>query len=120
MPPYDRQQVEARLDERKREIEERRHELRRNGEGLTEELADYDQHPADQGTETFEQELDESTDLILEEEARRVKEAQRALSEGTYGVCIVCSKEIPPERLEAIPETVRCIDHQREHDAARG
>ena len=42
------------------------------------------------------------------------------ITEGSYGVCIVCSKEIPPERLEAIPETVRCIEHQREHDAARG
>ena len=84
------------------------------------ELADYDQHPGDQGTETFEQELDETTDLILEEEERRVKEAQRALAEGKYGVCIVCGKEIPPERLDAIPETVRCIEHQREHDTGRG
>jgi RNA polymerase-binding transcription factor DksA len=117
MPPYDRQQVEARLDERKREIEERRHELRRNGEGLTEELADYDQHPADQGTETFEQELDETTLMILDEEERRVAEARKALDQGRYGVCIDCGKEIPAACLEAIPETVRCVEDQRLYEA---
>ena len=117
MAEHDRQQVEARLDERMREIEERRTELRRNGEGMGEELADYDQHPADQGTETFEQELDETTLLILEEEERRVKEARQALAEGRYGVCVVCGKEIPPARLEAIPESVRCVEDQRLYEA---
>jgi RNA polymerase-binding transcription factor DksA len=116
----DTQRVEARLRERADEIAQRRAHLRGEEGWNNGELADYDQHPGDQGTETFEQELDESTDLILEEEARRVKEAQRALSEGRYGLCVVCDKEIPAERLDAIPETVRCIEHQREHDAARG
>src|SRR4051812_48620757 len=117
----DTQRVEETLQERAQQIAMRRAHLRGEGESWNDgELADYDQHPGDQGTETFEQELDETTDQILEEEERRVKEAQRALAEGKYGVCVVCGKEIPPERLEAIPETVRCIEHQREHDAARG
>ncbi len=123
MPEFDRQQVEERLDERMRQIEARRQELRRNGEGLTEELADYDQHPADQGTETFEQELDETTLAILDSEAKDVAEAQKRLEEGTYGICIDGGEEIPIERLEAIPEALRCIDHQRIYDAqlrARG
>jgi RNA polymerase-binding transcription factor DksA len=117
MPNHDPQQVEARLDERTREIAQRREELRRNGEGLTEELADYDQHPADQGTETFEQELDETTLMILDEEERRVNEARQALAEDRYGICIDCGKEIPAARLEAIPETVRCVEDQRIYEA---
>jgi RNA polymerase-binding transcription factor DksA len=117
MPEHDRQQVKARLDERMREIEHRREELHRNGEGMTEELADYDQHPADQGTETFEQELDETTLMILDEEERRVQEARKALEEGRYGICIDCGKEIPAARLEAIPETVRCVEDQRIYEA---
>lgn len=121
MAQIDTQRVEARLRERADEIAQRRAHLRGDSGGWNNgELADYDQHPGDQGTETFEQELDESTDMILEEEARRVKEAQQALSEGRYGLCVVCDEEIPLERLDAIPETVRCIQHQREHDAARG
>jgi RNA polymerase-binding transcription factor DksA len=117
MPDVDAQQVAARLDERQREIERRREELRRNGDGMTDELADYDQHPADQGTETFEQELDETTLMILEEEERRVSEARKALEEGRYGICIDCGKEIPAARLEAIPESVRCVEDQRLYEA---
>jgi RNA polymerase-binding transcription factor DksA len=117
MPEYDPKQVEARLDERMREIEQRREELKRAAEGLGEELADYDQHPADQGTETFEKELDETTLMILEEEERRVTEARQALEEGRYGICVDCGKEIPAARLEAIPESIRCLEDQRLYEA---
>jgi RNA polymerase-binding transcription factor DksA len=114
---YDRQQVEERLAKRESEIEERRAGLRAGGRPEGEGLADYDQHPADQGTETFMQEMDETTEMILDEEASRVKEAREALEAGKYGVCVVCGKDIPPERLEAIPESVRCVEHQREYEA---
>jgi RNA polymerase-binding transcription factor DksA len=117
MARYDAKEVEARLDQRAREIEQRREELKRADEGLTDELADYDQHPADQGTETFEQELDETTLMILEEEEKRVEEARKALAEGRYGVCVDCGKEIPAARLEAIPETIRCVEDQRIYEA---
>ena len=113
MPDYDAKQVEHRLDERLREIGVRREELHRNGDGMRDELADYDQHPADQGTETFEQELDETTLLILEDEERQVKQAQRALADGKYGICVDCGKEIPAARLQAIPESIRCVEDQR-------
>jgi RNA polymerase-binding transcription factor DksA len=114
----DTQRVEERLRARAEEIASRRAHLRGDGENMRDgELADYDQHPADQGSETFEQERDETADMILEEEARRVKEAQQRLADGQYGVCVVCGGEIPPARLDAIPETIRCIDHQREYDA---
>ena len=117
MPDYDPQHVAQRLDTRQQEIERRREELHRNGDGLTDELADYDQHPADQGTETFEQELDETTLMILEEEEHRVREARKALDEGRYGICVDCGKEIPRERLDAIPESVRCVEDQRLYEA---
>ncbi|MEA2442079.1 MAG: DnaK suppressor protein [Thermoleophilaceae bacterium] len=87
------------------------------------ELADYDQHPADDGTETHEQELDETTDMMLAAEAENVELALRRLGEGNYGLCIDCGKEIPRERLEAMPEAVRCVDDQARYEAtsrARG
>ena len=117
MPEHDRQQVEGRLDERLREIRARREELHKNGEGLTEELADYDQHPADQGTETLEQEIDETTLMLLDDEEQRVKAARQALAEGRYGICVDCGKEIPAARLDAIPETIRCVEDQRLYEA---
>lgn len=118
MPKIDLKRFEQLLDKRAEEIARRRARLRGEpGEWNNGELADYDQHQADSGTETFEQELDETTDIILEEEERRVKEAQERLKEGKYGTCAVCGIEIPDERLEAMPETIRCIQHQREYDA---
>jgi RNA polymerase-binding transcription factor DksA len=117
MPEVDTEAVAARLDKRLREIEERREGVRSGAEGMRDELADYDQHPADQGTETFEQELDETTLMILDEEEKRVKEALHALETGRYGICIDCGKEIPAARLEAIPESIRCLEDQRLYEA---
>jgi DnaK suppressor protein len=118
LPEIDLKRLEQRLNERAEEIAKRRARLRGEaGEWNNGELADYDQHEADSATETFEQELDETTDIILEDEERRVKEAQERLKVGKYGTCVVCGIDIPDERLEAMPETIRCIKHQREHDA---
>ena len=36
-------------------------------------------------------------------------EALRRLKEGTYGLCVDCSKPIPTGRLLVIPETDHCI-----------
>jgi DnaK suppressor protein len=114
----DRQRVEARLQERLAEIQRRRASLRGFGADQRDaELADYDQHPADEGTETHEQELDETTDMLLADEEDTVKLALTRLAEGKYGICIDCGKEIEPARLEAVPEAVRCIDDQQRYEA---
>ena len=125
MPDYDTTQVEQRLNEREEEITRRRAALEDEGRDSQQngELADYDQHDADEGTETHDQELDETTGIILDEELARVKEARQALADGTYGKCVDCGKEIPAARLEAVPEAVRCIDDQQRYEAtlrARG
>ena len=118
MADIDKEKVAARLRERAQEIEKRRKYVSADdNEQRDAELADYDQHPADQGTETLEQELDQTTLAILEAEAKDVATAQQRLEEGTYGKCIIDGKDIPPERLEAIPEALRCIEHQKEYDA---
>jgi DnaK suppressor protein len=115
---FDRDQVEARLRRRAEEIATRRADLKREGAGMLDsELADYDQHDADEGTETHEQELDETTEMILDAEAENVEIALQRLASGDYGRCIDCGKEIPPERLEAIPEAIRCIEDQARYEA---
>ena len=115
MTEYDKEAIEARLSARADELRRRRRQLRADDEGLREggDLADYDQHDADTGTETFEEELDETTDVMLADEERLVRAALQQLAEGNYGKCIDCGRDIPRERLEAIPESIRCIDDQR-------
>ena len=118
MTEFDTQQIEKRLRERAEEIAARREGLKRGSANMLDsELADYDQHPADEGTETHEQELDETTEMMLAAESEQVELAQQRLAEGKYGICIDCGKEIPAARLEAIPESVRCVEDQARYEA---
>lgn len=114
MADYDPEQIRARLEQRAAELAQTRSDMRREGEGAREgELADVDQHPADSGTETHDEEVDRTTEVFMDEERRRIDEALHAVEQGTYGTCIECGQAIPPARLEAVPEAVRCIEHQR-------
>jgi RNA polymerase-binding transcription factor DksA len=111
MDAEERQRIESRLDERLEEL--KRIRASRLADGNDSELAHLDQHPADEGSETHDREVDVTTEIFLEEEDRRIAEARRALGEGTYGACRDCGREIPKERLEVMPEAVRCVDCQR-------
>jgi RNA polymerase-binding transcription factor DksA len=115
MPGYDADWVESQLTARMQQLEQARMLVDRSGDGLlSDELADVDNHPGDQGTDLHDRELDMTTrEVFLEEEGRRIAEAQRALADGSYGVCKSCSAAIPAERLTAMPEAVRCLDCQR-------
>jgi len=120
---FDKQLVERRLRVRAEEIAAARAQLKPSSADLDPELADYDQHPADEGTEMHDQELDETREMMLADEADRIELALRRLASGDYGKCIDCGKDIPAERLEAIPESVRCIEDQARWEAtlrARG
>jgi DnaK suppressor protein len=117
MTAQERQRIEALLDARLEELVRMRTAMRRAVEGMREsELAHIDNHPAD--ADLHEQEVDETTRLFLDEEERRIAEARRALSEGTYGVCLDCRKPIPGERLSAMPAAVRCVDCQRHFEGS--
>ena len=69
----------------------------------------YRDHMADQGSATFERELDmtfeeNERDLLVE-----VRAALARVEAGTYGTCSQCSAEIPARRLEAMPTATLCI-----------
>jgi RNA polymerase-binding transcription factor DksA len=74
------------------------------------ELADYDQHPADTATETFEREKDLSILEQLEAELVELQAALGRVDDGTYGVDEVTGEPIDPERLEALPTARTNID----------
>ncbi len=67
------------------------------------ELTHYDQHPADQASETFEREKDLAILEGLEAELAEIEAALQRLDDGTYGVDEVTGEPIDPERLEAYP-----------------
>ena len=110
----ERESIEAQLDARLEELKRTRVAMHRESEGVRgSAFAHVDNHPGDLGTDTHEEELDETADIFFDEEERRIAEARRALAQGTYGICIDCHRPIPPERLRAVPEAVRCLEDQR-------
>jgi len=76
------------------------------------ELADYDQHPADAATDTFEKEKDLAVRDAFRETLGRIDEALGKLTRGTYGLCDRCNCEIPTERLVAVPHAIYCVQCQ--------
>ena len=114
MNSAERKRIAALLDARLEELVRTRASMHRSAEGMRDsEVSHLDNHPGDYGTELHEEELDETTEIFLEEERRRIEEARRALADGSYGICRECHRRIPPERLAAVPEAVRCLDCQR-------
>jgi RNA polymerase-binding transcription factor DksA len=89
-------------------VRELRSELGADGEGT--ELSGYDQHPADNATETFEREKDLSILEQLEEELAELEAALARIDAGTYGVDEVTGEAIDPERLEAVPTARTNVD----------
>ncbi len=67
------------------------------------ELSDYDQHPADTATETFEREKDLSILEQLENELTELQAALERVDAGTYGIDEETGAPIDPARLDAFP-----------------
>ncbi|GGB36833.1 hypothetical protein GCM10011409_12860 [Lentibacillus populi] len=76
------------------------------------ELADYDNHPADMGTEQFEQERNTGFDQMRRDRLREIDDALARIENGTYGVSEKSGKPIPEERLEAEPTARYLVEEE--------
>jgi YteA family regulatory protein len=76
----------------------------------------YDNHLGDTATETYDRELDYSLEESSERLLAEIDAALKRIEEGTYGICSNCGKQIPEERLEALPWATLCIDCQRQQE----
>lgn len=45
----------------------------------------------------------------LEDKLHSIDHAITVASKGSYGICESCGQQIPPERLEIVPETTLCV-----------
>ena len=73
------------------------------------ELSNYDNHPAEMGTELFQVELNSALKVHEENILYDLKDALGRIDDGTYGTCAHCGTEIPAERLEVLPYAKLCI-----------
>jgi len=76
------------------------------------EISDYDDHPADIATETFEREKDRALRENARETIERVEAALQKMENGTYGLCDICGQPIPAGRLDAVPYATLCVKCQ--------
>ncbi|MFZ7944050.1 yteA family sporulation protein [Neobacillus sp. 19] len=105
----EKSEVEERLEQNDHFGLERGHAHESMGE-----LSSYDNHPADEATELYEREKDIALNEHVETQLGNINRALEAMENGTYGKCDVCGKEIPLERLQAIPNTTFCIEHSQD------
>ena len=76
----------------------------------TGDLSSYSYHMADQGTDAMEREM---AFMLASKSGRllyHIDEALRRITDGTYGLCLLCKKPISNARLEAVPHARLCID----------
>ena len=84
---------------------------------IKEEGVGYSTHPADDGTNAFDQARDLAVQVNAEQTLKLVNDALARFDNGTYGLCLDCGQEIDAARLEAIPYAPLCLSCQskREH-----
>jgi DnaK suppressor protein len=80
------------------------------------ELSHLDQHPADEATELYDDELDEGLADRLRDELAALERAEQRLEQGTYGLSIESGEPIPDARLEAIPWAERTAQEQERYE----
>ncbi len=105
---YDAAAARARLEAERTRVEGLVAELRSEGLDQEEseqsgELTHYDQHPADQASDTFEREKDLAILEGLENELAEIEAALQRLDDGTYGIDEVTGEPIAADRLAAYP-----------------
>ena len=83
--------------------------LRTTGGEASGNLSNTPLHLADLGTDTYEEEI--ALDLLQNEEQllEEIAAALDRIERGTFGRCEECGKEIPRERLNALPYTRHCV-----------
>jgi RNA polymerase-binding transcription factor DksA len=76
-------------------------------------LSFLDQHQADVASEVLEHEVELSILATVDGALAEVGAAQERLQRGEYGTCQICGTPIPDARLDAMPATRFCLDHER-------
>jgi len=71
-----------------------------------------EEDPANQGSDLYQDELDEGLADDLREDLAALERAEARLVAGTYGLSIESGKPIPDERLEALPTAERTAQEE--------
>jgi RNA polymerase-binding transcription factor DksA len=82
------------------------------GDGGLLDAPDAEADPVAAGADLLERELERAVGSGVDADRRAVADAMARLDAGTYGACEGCGRPIADERLEAVPATRFCVDHE--------
>ena len=80
------------------------------------DLANYGNHQADAGTDTFDRDFALSLVSSEQDALNEIEEAILRIKDGTYGICEVTGKPIKKERLIAVPFARYSLEGQVEYE----
>jgi YteA family regulatory protein len=84
----------------------------------TTELSNYDNHPADIGSELYTAEMNLALKVHEQSRLKQVNRALKKFENGTYGTCEKCNKPISYERLQAVPYARLCMECEKKAESA--
>jgi RNA polymerase-binding protein DksA len=91
-----------------RELVDNSRQAKESLEGFSES----DDVPADIAAQASEREKDQVLSQGVQHTLNQIEFALERVDDGSYGVCEMCSVEIPEERLERLPWVSTCVDCQ--------
>jgi RNA polymerase-binding transcription factor DksA len=109
-------EVEERLRARLAAVEARIAAQRRAVDGIVESARDTnvdDEHDPEGATLAWERQQAAALAADAERERAQLLAALERVAAGVYGVCEVCGRPIPEDRLEVRPAATRCVEHAR-------
>lgn len=92
----------------RRSIDRFNEEEKESIKDVTGKLSTYDNHPADQASNTYDREKDAALRYGAGEMLEMVDTALERLNRGDFGECERCGNEITRKRLESVPYTPYC------------
>ena len=104
----DSDEIRATLEARRDETRARVGELAKKPE--LGEAQGFGKRIGDGTTEAISRLTDIGVGTSLEDGLARTERALAKLGEGTYGICDACGEPIAPARLQAMPDSVLCVD----------
>ncbi len=102
--------IRKRLNEDRASLEEQIASLEQENEDNQVEEMGIGHHYGDDATDMMLRERNLPVRGNAEELVAEIDAALERLDDGSYGTCARCGKEINPERLEARPAAIYCID----------
>ena len=103
----------ARIQAERRAIQQRLTPLGHGSVGRGPSLTSGDNTPTSEVMEAAQEAM--ATDIslasreVLIARLKALEQVEEKIRQGTYGVCEVCGRQIPPGRLQAVPEATRCV-----------